>query len=427
MCHCARLPSVTTRTRVVILQHPHERTHPFGTARLARLMLPNAEVHVPCPGYTGTLELRLPVPADTVVLYPHPEAPLLDSLCTPSAPSTLLAIDGTWAHAKRLYRENPWLRELRHVRLQPAAPSRYRIRKEPRPDYVSTLEAIVEALRVLEPAGHRLDELLAAFDGMIDRQIAHSSVVQRFGRSKAPRQRPSRALSHLLADPRLVVTYAESALPGGDPAAPRQLVQWVAARVDGDDVFEALLRTTGAPPLPHHLEHMQLTADDIAGGEVLAAAAARFARWLAPGAPVTSWTPTSLDWGTSMLPATTERTSLKTNYCNVVNRRAGFLENVLAAEGLTPVDVPCRGRARARLGNALAVARWLRSRHGDLTAAPFGGAAGGTPHRDDERQGDGSDHQREAEQLQPDRQDELLAGGPGQSGRDDPGGDQLEQ
>jgi hypothetical protein len=35
-CYCAELPSVPTRTRVVILQHPHERTHPFGTARLAQ-------------------------------------------------------------------------------------------------------------------------------------------------------------------------------------------------------------------------------------------------------------------------------------------------------------------------------------------------------------------------------------------------------
>lgn len=362
MCYCAELPSVPTRTRVVILQHPHERTHPFGTARLVRLMLANAEVHVPWAGFTGTLEYRVAVPADTVVLFPHPEAPSLEELPRDQLPSTLLAIDGTWAHAKRLYRENAWLRGLRHVRLLPAAPSRYRIRKEPRPDYVSTLEAIVEALRVLEPDATRLDELLAAFDRMIDQQIAHAAVVQRFGRFKAPRQRPSRALSHLLRDPRLVVTYAESALPGGDPAAQRQLVQWVAARLDDDDVFEALVRPAGLPPLPVHLAHMDLVPADLQPGEDLAAAASRFARWLVPGAPVTSWTPTTLDWGHAMLPPGTERTSLKTNYCNVVNRRAGFLENVMAVENLAAIPMPCRGRARERLGNALAVARWLRSR-----------------------------------------------------------------
>lgn len=362
LCHCADLPTVATRTRVVILQHPHERTHPFGTARLVRLMLPNSEVHVPWAGFTGTLEYRPDVPADTVVLYPRDDAPLLETLPREQLPSTLLAIDGTWAHARRLYRENPWLAGLRHVRLAPATPSRYRIRKEPRPDYVSTLEAIVEALRVLEPDASRLDELLFAFDRMIDRQIAQAAVVQRFGRFKETRQRPSRALSHLLLDPRLVVTYSESALAGGDVAAPRHLVQWVAARVDGEAVFEAVLRPSSPPPAAAHLAHMRLAPADLDAGEELAAARDRFARWLPAGAPVTSWTPTTLDWGRAMMPPDTQRTSLKTNYCNVVNHRAGFLEQVLTAEKLTPVPIECRGRARERLGNALAVARWLRAR-----------------------------------------------------------------
>lgn len=371
MCHCALMPTVPTRTRIVILQHPHERTHPFGTARLVRLCLPKASVHVPWAGFTGTLEQRVDVPADTIVLFPDPAAPLLEDLLgqQPAAapPSTLLAIDGTWAHARRLYRENAWLQSLRHVRLAPATPSRYRIRQEPRADYVSTLEAIVHALRVLEPETPGLDALLRAFDEVIDRQIAHAAVVQRFGRFKSERQRPSRAISHLLFDPRVVVTYAESALPGGDPNAPRQLVQWVAARIDTDDTFEAMLRPSCAPPLPRHLAHMRLDPADVAAGESLAAAAARFRAWLPPGAPVTAWTPTTIDWGSAMLPAGTERTSLKTNWCNVKNRRAGFLEDVMATDGLAPVALNLRGRARERLGNALAVARWLRQQRSALS------------------------------------------------------------
>jgi DTW domain-containing protein YfiP len=359
MCACATLPTVPTRTRIVILQHPHERCHPFGTARLVRLCMPNATVHVPWAGFTGTLQAQLDVGPDAAVLYPHPAAPRLDQLPAPQRPRTLVAIDGTWAHAKRLYRENSWLHGLPHVRLEPATPSRYRIRKEPRADYVSTLEAIVEALQVLEPATPGLDLLLTAFDRMIDRQIDHASRVQRFGRFKAERQRPSRALSHLLFDPRLVVTYAESALPGGDATRQRELVQWVAARVDGEDCFEAMLAPTDLPPLANHLDHMQLLPGQLAGGEPVAAARARFAAWLPPGAPVTAWTPTTLEWGAAMLPPGTERTSLKTNYCNVVNRRAGFLEQVMAQHQLQPVPLRCHGRAAGRLGNALAVLRWL--------------------------------------------------------------------
>lgn len=360
MCHCATLPTVPTRTRVVILQHPHERAHPFGTARIVRLCLPNASVHVPYAGLTGTLEERLDVPADAVVLYPRPDAPLLDELPTAARPSTLIAIDGTWAHARRLYRENAWLHALPHARLAPAEPSRYRIRQEPRPDYVSTLEAIVHALRVLEPDTAGLDELLRAFDGMIDRQIAHAATVRRFGRFKTERQRPSRALSPLLAHPALAVVYAESSLPGGDPARTRSLVQWVAARSDGS-VFEALVRPAETAPLAQHLAHMRVAPEQIAAGEPLADAVARFRAWLGD-APVAAWTPTMFDWGAAMLPAGAPRISLKTSWCNVRNRRAGFLEHVLAAEGLQPVPVTVHGRARDRLGNALAVARWLAAR-----------------------------------------------------------------
>ena len=45
------------------------------------------------------------------------------------------------------------------------------IRKEPRPNYVSTLEAVMLALQILEPETDRTGRLLAAFDAMIDTQI----------------------------------------------------------------------------------------------------------------------------------------------------------------------------------------------------------------------------------------------------------------
>lgn len=365
-CLCASLPSVPTRTRVVVLQHPHERTHPFGTARLVRLCLPTASVVVPCAGFTGTLEQRIDLPPDAVVLFPSDDAPLLEDLMLPSPPSTLVAIDGTWAHAKRLRRENGWLQQFRHARLQPLEPSRYRIRKEPRADYVSTIEAIVAALRVIEPDTPGLDDLLAAFDRMIDHQIAHAGKVPRFGRAKVTRQRESRALAPELFDPRLVVTYAESALPRGADPAQRELVQWVAVRVLDGAVFEALLRPTAIPPIEHHLPHMRLDPIDLVQGESVAAAAQRFAAWLSPGTPVAAWTPTTLDWSSAMLPPGSTRVALKTSYCNLRNRRAGTLDQVLAHEGLLPADLTCHGRARQRLGNALAITRWLRASRGAL-------------------------------------------------------------
>ena len=124
MCLCSDLPTVPTRTQVVVLQHPHESKHPFGTARFVKLCLPNAQVHVAYGGLTGDLLTPLDLPADTAVLYPHPDATDLAEVPAAERPSTVLVLDGTWSHAKRLYRMNPWLQNLRHVRLSPSAPSR---------------------------------------------------------------------------------------------------------------------------------------------------------------------------------------------------------------------------------------------------------------------------------------------------------------
>ena len=359
LCYCDRMPSVPTTTRVVILQHPHERTHPFGTARLARMCMPNASVHIPSPGYSGTLAKEVDVPEDSAVLFPHPDADDLATVPEAEWPSTLIAIDGTWSHAKRLYRENTWLHSKRHVRLQPTTPSNYRIRKEPKPEYISTIEAIVEALRIIEPSNQRLDELLRAFDLMIDQQIAHRSS-RVAGRFKSTRTRESRALSPRLRDPGMVVVFAEAGRPGGDAAKDRELVHWVAARVDSDESFEVIVKPT-APPTDVHLLHLGITHEQLDAGCTPDQARQAFLEFLPDGAPIAAWTDTTLQWGERMLPESFDQILLKHNYCNIRQRSSGFLEDVVKREELTPPELPCGGRAGARLRNALAVARWLRT------------------------------------------------------------------
>ena len=367
LCYCADLPQVPTRTRIFVLQHPHERTHPFGTARLVDMCMPNASVHVPFAGFTGTLEHALDVPDDAAVLFPHPDADDLASLPASEWPSTLIAIDGTWSHAKRLYRENTWLHARRHVRLRPSSPSRYRIRREPRPDYVSTLEAVVAALRIIEPDAEGLDALLQAFDRMIDRQIDHRGE-QRIARFKKPRQRVRRAVDPLLLAPELVVVYAEVARPTHDDGA-ASLVHLVAGRVEGDEFFEAILRPADLSPTARQLAYLRLSHAELMAGEATAAARERLLQFAPPDTPLAAWTGSSLAYGESLLPAEGPRALIKPSYCNVSQRRAGYLEQVVARERLAPPATPCRGRAGARLANALAVTRWLR----DRATAPEGG------------------------------------------------------
>lgn len=184
-CMCGTVPVVANRVPVWILQHFRERFHPIGTARLAMLGLEQCRCVVAYSGLPGnstsrlekgvtrtswgskTLLTPMDLPDGVAVLYPSEKAIPLEE-CEP--PSGLLVLDATWAHAKRLYYENPWIADLPHVSLTPAEPSRYRIRKEPELHCLSTLEAIVCALKILEPDTPGFTGLLQSFDHMIETQ-----------------------------------------------------------------------------------------------------------------------------------------------------------------------------------------------------------------------------------------------------------------
>ena len=188
LCVCERIEVVANRTRVSILQHPRERLHPLGTARIAALGLARASLLIPRDVANRSLAVPPITTARAGLLYPSPDATALESLAPDAMPHGLIVLDGTWSQTRGLYRENPWLAGLPHYALSPARPSRYRIRRAPRPSYVSTVEAIVAALRLIEPETERLGHLLAIFDAMIDDQIAHAAVHRR------PR-RPERKLA----------------------------------------------------------------------------------------------------------------------------------------------------------------------------------------------------------------------------------------
>ena len=62
----------------------------------------------------------------------------------------LILLDGTWAQAKTLWWRNAWLLKTQRIYIVPREKSRYgNVRKEPRPECVSTLEAAAETLSFL--------------------------------------------------------------------------------------------------------------------------------------------------------------------------------------------------------------------------------------------------------------------------------------
>lgn len=168
-CLCPLIPQLNSRTRVLLLQHPSEVNHALNTARLATLGLVNAQLVV--GEVFDNLQALLNQPGYTAcLLFPGDDArPLVAG--DADAPATLLVVpDGTWRKARKLLHLNPSLAALPRVTLSEVPASRYRLRKAPAADALSTLEAVVHALQTLEsPAS--FDALLRPFDALIEGQI----------------------------------------------------------------------------------------------------------------------------------------------------------------------------------------------------------------------------------------------------------------
>ncbi|MFT0520272.1 tRNA-uridine aminocarboxypropyltransferase [Pseudomonas faucium] len=169
-CLCPLIPTLDSRTRVVLLQHPSETAHALNTARLAALGLVNAQLRI--GEVFDDLDELLGTPGyRPVLLFPGDQAQALAAYGeADDTPLLLIVPDGTWRKARKMLYLNPLLAALPRVTLGQAAPSRYRLRKAPEPGAVSTLEAVVQALNVLEqPAS--FDALLRPFEALIEGQI----------------------------------------------------------------------------------------------------------------------------------------------------------------------------------------------------------------------------------------------------------------
>lgn len=173
VCFCADVRRVDNRTEVLIVQHPRERRHPFGTARIAALSLSRVRLTMAARDGERWSASDPGFEEPAALLFPGTTATVLDiEAADPLRLRTLVLVDGTWPNAAKLVRDNPWLQALPRVALRPTQPGRYRIRKARRPDVqLSTIEAISAALHVLEPDTPSLGALLMTFEAMVDRQI----------------------------------------------------------------------------------------------------------------------------------------------------------------------------------------------------------------------------------------------------------------
>lgn len=169
-CLCAHITVIPNRTQILILQHPDEQKHPLNTGRLAVLGLERAELLI--GEYFPQLDEIISAAASAFLLFPTTDPTLLQPLGStePGQPSLLIVPDGTWRKARKVILANPVLSTLPHLSLPLGEPSQYRIRRARESAAVSTIEAIVRTLTVLEPEND-FQPILKPFEVLIDQQI----------------------------------------------------------------------------------------------------------------------------------------------------------------------------------------------------------------------------------------------------------------
>ncbi len=165
-CLCALARPTAHHTEVLVLQHPQEQRQAKNSVALLRLSLARCEVVVGERFEPEALQALLHRPGfETRLLYPEVQAAPAPPGPAPSGtPLRLVVIDATWRKSLRMLLEHPPLAALPRLSLQAPAPTCYRaIRAARRPDQVSTLEATVHALAMLEGAAFDGAPLLEAF------------------------------------------------------------------------------------------------------------------------------------------------------------------------------------------------------------------------------------------------------------------------
>ncbi|MBY6346212.1 DTW domain-containing protein [Providencia rettgeri] len=167
-CLCPLIPSIEAACPVLILQHHSEARHALNTARLAYLGLKGTELWVgEC---FEDLDARLAQARQPVLLFPGPEAQVAGAKPQGEKPDLIVVPDGTWRKARLILHSNPVLQTVPRWVLPEGEVSRYRLRKAPDPQAVSTLEAIVRVMQIMEP-GRDFSPLLRPFEHLIEEQI----------------------------------------------------------------------------------------------------------------------------------------------------------------------------------------------------------------------------------------------------------------
>lgn len=175
--------------KILILQHPQEPREERGSAPLIPEVIPEAKLRVGLSwpnlkkAWGGTEELD---PKRFAVLYlgTGNELPtekksselflIKNKKWIPFTSDNrrsvdgIILLDGTWSQAKAMWWRNSWLLKCQRIALLPSVPSKYgKIRKEPRKECLSTIEALAAVLNELGEDQSIIQRLIEKFEDFL--------------------------------------------------------------------------------------------------------------------------------------------------------------------------------------------------------------------------------------------------------------------
>jgi DTW domain-containing protein len=186
LCVCDSITSLDNRIFVLILRHPQEQDGKLGTAKIVTLQLKNSMLKTGLSWrnlskilgreadpkkwgvlFLGTAKTSQPLPKQVLTIVNKKGAAAEDQKPLKHLEGIIL-LDGTWQQAKALWWRNAWLLKCQRLVLQPPHLSLYgNLRKEPRRESVSTIEAAAYTLAELDKDETLVEKILPPFKELL--------------------------------------------------------------------------------------------------------------------------------------------------------------------------------------------------------------------------------------------------------------------
>ncbi|HXK49152.1 MAG TPA: tRNA-uridine aminocarboxypropyltransferase [Clostridiales bacterium] len=174
ICICGDIKKFDLKTRVTLLMHVKEVDRSTNTGKIAELMLTNSKtVIVGAPD--GELEQKdiIMDGYENLVLFPHASNVLDGNYVSGlGMPVNLIVPDGNYHQAVKMTRSE-LLGNLKRVRLPSGQKGEYGLRDSKDPEKVSTIEAVIKALEIIEN-GPVVAEMNRIFRKMVESFKTHN-------------------------------------------------------------------------------------------------------------------------------------------------------------------------------------------------------------------------------------------------------------